>query len=202
MTTPAHPATPSLTVPVAGGDLLVHDLSGPGTDPGAPLVVLIHGITSSGEAWSAVLDALGDAFTPVTVDLRGHGASGRPECGYLYDDYIDDLDRVRNLGGEDAASFVDKDLRTLLGHPVKGRFNLAYCGGGSLDACRADLWAAVHEVSSRLAAEQGADPSAWRSRASRTRFTPGLIPDTIRTTNRPTFQQVLELVGPKSRLPR
>ena len=39
------------------------------------------------------------------------------------------------------------------------------------------------------------DPSAWRSAAQRTGFVPGLLPNTIRSTNRPTFQQVLELVN-------
>ena len=58
----------------------------------------------------------------------------------------------------------------------------------------ASLWAAV---------DQAADPARRRSRVSRpggvaqarrarTGFTPGLLPDTFRATNRPTFQQVLE----------
>jgi hypothetical protein len=37
----------------------------------------------------------------------------------------------------------------------------------------------------------------WTSTASRTGFTPGLIPDTFPSTNRPTFQQVLELARPR-----
>jgi hypothetical protein len=118
----------------------------------------------------------------------------RPVYGAL----LEDLDDVRNLGGGAGHSYVDKDLRTLLGEPVEGPFNLRYCGNGSLDACRASLWAALDEAVAELAAAQGADPGAWRSEASRTGFAPGLIADTIRTTNRPTFQQVLEL----SRRPR
>ena len=46
-----------------------------------------------------------------------------------------------------------------------------------------------------LPAQQGPEPSSWTGPAARTGFAPGLIPDTIRTTNRPTFQQVLELAG-------
>jgi acyl-homoserine lactone acylase PvdQ len=111
----------------------------------------------------------------------------------VYGDLLDDLDDVRNLGGDAGQSYVDKDLRTLLGEPVEGPFNLSYCGNGSLEACRASLWAALEEAVAELAATQGTDPSAWRSEASRTGFAPGLIADTIRTTNRPTFQQVLEL---------
>jgi hypothetical protein len=42
----------------------------------------------------------------------------------------------------------------------------------------------------------GPDPAQWRTTAARTSFAPGLIPDTMRATNRPTFQQVLELAHP------
>jgi acyl-homoserine lactone acylase PvdQ len=111
----------------------------------------------------------------------------------VYGDLTDDLDDVRGLSGAAGQSYVDKDLRALLGDPVKGRFNLSYCGNGSLDACRASLWAAVEHVAGDLAVQQGPEPSTWTATAARTGFDPGLIPDTIRTTNRPTFQQVLEL---------
>jgi penicillin amidase len=110
----------------------------------------------------------------------------------VYGDLTGDLDNIRGLGSLSGESFVDKDLRRLLGEPVKGAFKLRYCGKGSLSACRASLWSVVDQVASRLAAAQGTDPAAWRSASSRTGFTPGLIPDTMRTTNRPTFQQVLE----------
>ncbi len=113
----------------------------------------------------------------------------RPQYGNL----TSDLNGIRGLGGLSGESFVDKDLRTLLGKPVKGKFKLQYCGNGSLDACRASLWAAIDRVAAELAVAQGTtDPGRWRSTASRTGFTPGLITNTMRTTNRPTFQQVLE----------
>ena len=113
----------------------------------------------------------------------------------VYGDLVDDLDAVRGLSGAAGPSYVDKDLRTLLGDPVKGRFNLSYCGNGLLDACRASRWAAVDQVAGQLAAQQGPEPSNWTATAARTGFDPGLIPDTIRATNRPTFQQVLELAA-------
>jgi len=97
--------------------------------------------------------------------------------------------------GLSAASIIDKDLRTLLGHDVEGPFNLSYCGDGDLDACRASLWEVMVSVADQLAAERGDDPITWLSEALRLDFAPGLIPDTFRATNRPTFQQVLEF-GP------
>jgi hypothetical protein len=103
------------------------------------------------------------------------------------------LDDVRGLGSLSGASWADKDLRRLLGRPERGPFRLRYCGNGRLAACRASLWTALHEAVDEAAATLGADPAAWRSPAARIRFTPGLIPNTIPFTNRPTFQQVLEL---------
>jgi hypothetical protein len=113
----------------------------------------------------------------------------RPQFG----DQTADLDAIRGLNGLSGESIVDKDLRTLLGDHVRGRFGLRYCGKGDLAACRASLWNAVTRVAIVGALQQGADPAAWRTAARRTGFTPGLIPDTFRVTNRPTFQQVLEL---------
>ena len=49
-----------------------------------------------------------------------------------------------------------------------------------------------------LEAAQGPDPNAWRADANRERikFLPGLLPFTMRYTNRPTgIQQVIEFKG-------
>lgn len=113
--------------------------------------------------------------------------------GPVYGSLITDLGAIRDLGGDSGESYVDKDLRTLLGDPVKGPFNLHYCGAGSFAACQASLWTALDQVAVSLSATFGPDPRTWLSPASRTGFTPGLIPETMRTTNRPTFQQVIEL---------
>jgi acyl-homoserine lactone acylase PvdQ len=121
----------------------------------------------------------------------------RAALGGVLGDLLDDVDSVRGLGGQSGHSYVDKDLRTLLGYRVKGRFNLRYCGEGSLRRCRESLWAALHAQADALAAEYGSDdPATWIKEAARTRFAPGLITETIRATNRPTFQQVLELERP------
>ena len=83
---------------------------------------------------------------------------------------------------------------------------MRYCGRGSLTACRESLYAAVRAAADELAAQQGSDPRAWRSDATkeRIRFSPGLIQNTMRWTNRSTFQQVLEFVNPvvAARTPR
>ena len=120
--------------------------------------------------------------------------------------------------------YVDKDLRSALGERVKGPFRTAFCGGDpnaggndpshghghaygrgkhgsrnrSLAACRASLWAAIDAAGNELASEQGtADPAAWRKNANPERivFQPGVLPYTMRWTNRPTFQQAITYSG-------
>jgi pimeloyl-ACP methyl ester carboxylesterase len=41
--------------------------------PGAPAIVFLHGTRLSRAAWAAQLDALGDEFRVIAVDLPGHG---------------------------------------------------------------------------------------------------------------------------------
>ncbi|MGH2848745.1 MAG: penicillin acylase family protein, partial [Thermoleophilaceae bacterium] len=39
--------------------------------------------------------------------------------------------------------YMSKDLRRLMGRPVRGPLRNRYCGNGAAAACRADLWAAI-----------------------------------------------------------
>lgn len=84
------PSTPS-NVRLIPGDVPIHITI---YDGKGPAVILIHGISGAGATWWPIIDDLAPSFTPVTLDLRGHGASGKPESGFRYDDYIGDLDRV------------------------------------------------------------------------------------------------------------
>jgi acyl-homoserine lactone acylase PvdQ len=151
----------------AGGSKLDADLDGKIDDPGAAVM---------GAAWNRIANAVLS-----------------PAIGSLTDDLANLQSRSQGMFGGGWYGYVDKDLRTLLGDRLRERFNLRYCGAGSLAACRASLWAALKAAADELAAAQGADPTKWRADATseRIRFAPGLIPDTIRFTNRPTFQQVL-----------
>ena len=86
--------------------------------------------------------------------------------------------------------YVEQDLQGLLGG--KSGFSTKYCGNGDLNACAAALWQSLDAAGNELAAAQGSDPSAWRSDATKERIRfAGFIPDTMRWTNRPTFQQVM-----------
>ena len=47
-----------------------------------PLLVLVHGITSSSASWEPVLPALAEHFTIIAPDLLGHGQSDKPAGDY------------------------------------------------------------------------------------------------------------------------
>ena len=95
------------------------------------------------------------------------------------------------------SNYLDKDLRTLLGQPVKGKYSRGYCGNGVLATCAAALWASLDAAGAELEAAQGTDPNAWRQSTAteRTKFAPGLIPKTIQFSNRPTYQQAISFFG-------
>jgi acyl-homoserine lactone acylase PvdQ len=132
------------------------------------------------EAGPAIMDAV---WRPIADAVMA------PVFGSL----VSDLNTVRSLNALPGESYVDKDLRRLLGDPVQGPFNLRYCGGGSLAQCRASLWSAIHQAVDGLAAELGqSDPARWIKPVGTTGFTPGLLTTRFPTTNRAVFQQVLE----------
>jgi len=89
----------------------------------------------------------------------------------------------------------------LLGRPVAKRFKTRFCGNGVLATCRDSLWSALDAAAAVLEQEQGPAPSSWRSDATleRIRFVSGVLPDTMRWTNRPTFQQVVTFSGHRPR---
>jgi hypothetical protein len=84
---------------------------------------------------------------------------------------------------------------------VRGEFSRRYCGAGVLATCREALWDALDVAAAKLEVEQGPAPSSWRSDATaeRIRFVSGVLPDTMRWTNRPTFQQVMSFSGHRPR---
>jgi acyl-homoserine lactone acylase PvdQ len=97
--------------------------------------------------------------------------------------------------------YVDKDLRRALGKKVRSPYSRTYCGRGSLGACRQALLDSLTRTGDELQTAQGADPTAWRSPAGPERipFQPGLLGRTMRWTNRPTFQQLMEFSSHRPR---
>jgi acyl-homoserine lactone acylase PvdQ len=96
--------------------------------------------------------------------------------------------------------YVAKDLGRLTGQSQPGAWSRAYCGGGSLATCRADLRASLKAAVSRVLAQQQV--------SSVDRLTYDKHLDDIRSVaagvvgvrdidwqNRPTFQQVVSFAG-------
>ena len=105
-------------------------------------------------------------------------------------------------------SFAQKDLRTLLGRRVRGRWSRTYCGRGSVRRCRRALARSLTAALACDPAELYADPicadegrdgeqacfdTIWH------RPLGGITQPLIPWQNRPTFQQVVEI---PRRLPR
>ncbi len=161
----------------AGGSRIDRDLDGRIDAPGAAVL---------DAAWPKLADAV---MSPVLGPLTDRLAQ------------LETRDQAANDQGsaydEGWYGYVEKDLRTLLGRPVRQPFRVRYCGNGDLAACRASLWDALEAAGAQLAAAQGSDPAQWRSdaRPERIRFSGGIMRDTMRFANRPTFQQVMTFRG-------
>jgi acyl-homoserine lactone acylase PvdQ len=165
----------------AGGSRLDRELDGKIDDPGAAVM---------DAAWPRLADAV---MTPVLgplVDRLGELMGRSDDAGPGGSAYISGW-----------YGYVDKDLRTLLGREVRGPFSRRYCGAGVLATCRDALWAALDRAAAELESTQGPAPSTWRADATaeRIRFTSGVLPDTMRWTNRATFQQLMSFSGHRAR---
>jgi pimeloyl-ACP methyl ester carboxylesterase len=95
-------------VAVEGGSLATYRLGA--SDPGAPLVLAIHGITSTSRTWLAIARALGNRAALIAVDLRGRGRSTELPGPYGLDAHVRDLIAVLNEAGLDRAVVVGHSL--------------------------------------------------------------------------------------------
>ncbi|MFE2299949.1 penicillin acylase family protein [Streptomyces sp. NPDC059445] len=95
-------------------------------------------------------------------------------------------------------SYVDKDIRAVLGEPVQGGLSQTYCGGGSLTACRDLLISSLKEAAGKTAAtvypgdDQCSAGDQWCADSIVQRTLGGIKHGKITWQNRPTFQQVVE----------
>ncbi|MFJ9539401.1 penicillin acylase family protein [Streptomyces sp. NPDC101225] len=95
-------------------------------------------------------------------------------------------------------SYVDKDIRAVLGESVKGPLAEKYCGGGSLGDCRDILISTLTEAAGTSASDvyPGDDLCSagdqWCADSINQRTLGGIKHRTISWQNRPTFQQVVE----------
>ena len=109
---------------VSNGNVTVHvDDDGP---PGAPPILLLHGITSSSRTWDWLVPELSPRFRVLRLDFRGHGRSDRAPGEYSPAGYVGDAVAVleqagpcmvlgHSLGGVTAAALTQQRPDLLVG---------------------------------------------------------------------------------------
>ncbi|HEX2074135.1 MAG TPA: alpha/beta hydrolase [Geodermatophilus sp.] len=103
-----------IAVPVEGGELSV--LHWPADAPGAPIAVLIHGITANAMAWARVAGALAGEFEVVAPDLRGRAGSAGLPGPYGIEAHANDVVAVLDHVGADGQAGADAAV--LVGHSM------------------------------------------------------------------------------------
>ena len=87
-------------------------------DSGLPVVLLVHGLTSSSATWDPVIPALAEHAHVVAPDLLGHGRSDKPEADYSLGALAALLrDLLERLG---------HDRATVVGHSLGGGVALQF----------------------------------------------------------------------------
>jgi pimeloyl-ACP methyl ester carboxylesterase len=77
-----------------------------------PLVVLLHGITSTSEAWRKVMPRLAERYTVVAPDMLGHGRSAKPRGDYSLGAYA--------AGIRDLLAVLGFERGSVVGHSFGG----------------------------------------------------------------------------------
>jgi pimeloyl-ACP methyl ester carboxylesterase len=77
-----------------------------------PPLVLLHGITSTSDAWRDVMPRLAERFTVVAPDMVGHGRSAKPRGDYSLGAYAS--------GVRDLLIALGVDKATIVGHSLGG----------------------------------------------------------------------------------
>lgn len=75
-----------------------------------PVLVLVHGITSTSETWAKVFPLLTRRFTVIAPDLLGHGQSAKPRGDYSLGAYASGVRDLLVALGHERATFVGHSL--------------------------------------------------------------------------------------------
>ena len=104
-------AAPDASAPVELREVVIHGHRISYRAGGAgPVVVFVHGITSTSKTWSNVLPYLAQHFTVVAPDLLGHGESAKPRGDYSLGAYASGIRDLLLAIGHERATFVGHSL--------------------------------------------------------------------------------------------
>lgn len=90
-------------------------------DPGAPLLVYLHGWADTGSTFQFVVDALSEGWSVMAPDWRGFGRSTCGCTSYWFPDYLADLHELLEI-------FSADDPVRLVGHSMGGNVGALYAG--------------------------------------------------------------------------
>ncbi|MFP4501091.1 MAG: alpha/beta fold hydrolase [Candidatus Hydrogenedentota bacterium] len=152
------------------------------TDEGAGTpVILVHGFAVQGDLnWrrNGVVDALRPHFRVITLDLRGHGLSGKPHNTNAYgaemaEDVVRLMDHLEiekaHVVGYSLGGFITLKLASL--HPDR-LITACPCGAGWETKKDSQFFAAIEPLAKRLEAGRGITPPSGQMGADRKK--PGL----------------------------
>jgi hypothetical protein len=155
--------------------------------------------------------ALMDAWWPRLLKAQFEPVLGRTAMNKL--EAALEFDNAPNNHGAHLGSayqgswygFARKDLRSVLGRDVRGRYAREYCGRGRLKRCRRVLRRSLRAALAVPRGElyggddvcrmAGKDGDQWCYDAVRQRPVGGATQPLIHWINRPTYQQAVEVVG-------
>ncbi len=83
-----------------------------------PLILLIHGITSTSDVWLGAMARLAKRYTVVAPDLLGHGRSAKPRGDYSLGAYAS--------GARDLLGVLGFERATVVGHSLGGGIALQF----------------------------------------------------------------------------
>ena len=79
-----------------------------------PPLLLVHGFTDNARDWLMIAPYLEDHYRLIIVDLRGHGASSKPECCYTRLDFAYDLKLLLDHLGIDKTDIAGHSLGSMV----------------------------------------------------------------------------------------
>jgi pimeloyl-ACP methyl ester carboxylesterase len=97
------------------GHRVVYRVAG---DPALPVLLLIHGITSSSATWDKVIPELAEHAYVIAPDLLGHGDSDKPRADYSLGGFASGL--------RDLLEYLEHDRVTVVGHSLGGGVALQF----------------------------------------------------------------------------
>jgi pimeloyl-ACP methyl ester carboxylesterase len=100
-----------MTRPLPRKEILLHGHPVSYYEEGSgPALLLVHGITSSADAWRNVIPVLAEQFTVIAPDLLGHGGSAKPRGDYSLGAHASGLRDLLAALGHERASVVGHSM--------------------------------------------------------------------------------------------